>query len=115
MRILAIVRFLVLLLALVQVGSTVSLSRLWFVRGGGSSRLENWQRRDEKKTTTKLDAADDSPISKLSSGRRACGFYIWDAPSALLHQWCTHLLKDCVYEGRGGRKVRPQEEATQSL
>jgi len=34
----------------------------------------------------------------------ACGFYIWDAPSALLYKWCHSLMKDCVYEGLGGRK-----------
>lgn len=47
-------------------------------------------------------------FSQGSGGRRsrACGFYIWDAPSALLHKWCNHLMKDCVYEGRGGKKVR---------
>lgn len=37
--------------------------------------------------------------------RRACGLYIWDAPSALLYRWCNHLMKDCVYEGKGGKKV----------
>ena len=25
--------------------------------------------------------------------RRACRFYIWDGPSALLYKWCNHLLK----------------------
>lgn len=42
--------------------------------------------------------------------RKACGFYIWDAPSALLFRWCKHLQKDCIYEGRGGDRfvrVRP--------
>jgi hypothetical protein len=32
--------------------------------------------------------------------------YVWDAPSALLHAWCQRLMRDSVYEGRGGRKVR---------
>jgi hypothetical protein len=46
-----------------------------------------------------------SSLSALSSGRRrACGLYIWDAPSALFYRWTNHLLRDCVYEGRGGRK-----------
>jgi hypothetical protein len=37
--------------------------------------------------------------------RQTCGFYVWDIPSALLHKWCMSLMKDCVYEGRGGKKV----------
>jgi hypothetical protein len=45
-------------------------------------------------------------ISAMAAGRRACGLYVWDAPSALLHKWCTHLMRDCIYEGRGGHKVR---------
>ena len=50
--------------------------------------------------------ASASSISAMAAGRRACGIYVWDAPSALLHKWCTHLIKDCIYEGRGGHKVR---------
>ena len=34
--------------------------------------------------------------------RKACGLYIWDVPSALLYKWCHYLLKDRIYEGRGG-------------
>jgi hypothetical protein len=40
-----------------------------------------------------------------SNSGRACRFYCWDLPSALLFYWCQHLQRDCVYEGRGGRKV----------
>jgi len=47
-----------------------------------------------------------SSLANLSPGRRrACSLYIWDAPSALLYRWCNHLMKDRVYEGRGGKKV----------
>mmetsp|Transcript_112 Transcript_112/g.298 ORF Transcript_112/g.298 Transcript_112/m.298 type:complete len:332 (-) Transcript_112:52-1047(-) len=38
----------------------------------------------------------------VPSNRRACGFFIWDLPSALLYRWCQYLLKDRIYEGRGG-------------
>jgi hypothetical protein len=41
-----------------------------------------------------------------NQSRTACSFYLWNAPSALLRKWCSHLMKDCVYEGRGGVKVR---------
>lgn len=44
--------------------------------------------------------------SSSSSLRKACPLYVWNAPSALLHKWCLHLMKDNVYEGRGGVKVR---------
>lgn len=45
-----------------------------------------------------------SAVSHLTAGK-ACYLYIWDAPSALLSRWCNHLQKDCIYEGRGGKKV----------
>ena len=38
----------------------------------------------------------------VSSHRKACGFYVWDLPSALLYKWCQHLVKDKIYEGKGG-------------
>lgn len=38
----------------------------------------------------------------IPTTRRACGFYVWDAPSALLYKWCHYLLKDHIYEGKGG-------------
>lgn len=44
--------------------------------------------------------------------RRACGFYLWDAPSAILYRWCHHLQRDCIYEGRGGKKVDSTSEPT---
>ena len=43
---------------------------------------------------------DGNPV--LPTHKRACGVYIWDFPSALLYKWCHHLLKDRVYEGKGG-------------
>ena len=45
---------------------------------------------------------EDCGRPKIPTNRRACGFYIWDAPSALLYKWCHYLLKDHIYEGRGG-------------
>ncbi|KAG7365353.1 hypothetical protein IV203_038556 [Nitzschia inconspicua] len=38
----------------------------------------------------------------IPAKRHACGLFLWDAPSALLYKWCQHLLKDHIYEGRGG-------------
>lgn len=55
---------------------------------------------------TEEEEAGFSPIKAMASGRRACGLYIWNAPSALLYKWTNHLLQDCIYEGKGGRKVR---------
>ncbi|GKY94638.1 hypothetical protein MPSEU_000717700 [Mayamaea pseudoterrestris] len=36
--------------------------------------------------------------------RVACNVYLWDAPSALFQKWCRHLMRDCIYEGKGGTK-----------
>jgi hypothetical protein len=44
-------------------------------------------------------------IPVIPSSARACQFYLWNAPSALLSRWCIHLQRDSVYEGRGGKKV----------
>lgn len=61
-------------------------------------------------TTAKASSSSSSntncghPI--IPTNRRACGFYVWDAPSALFYKWCHHLLKDHIYEGKGGYLVR---------
>lgn len=72
---------------------------------GGSLQSRRWERMDGQALGG--TGGEQSLQSSLSAaaGGRACNFYVWDAPSALLHKWCHHLLKDCVYEGLGGRKV----------
>lgn len=46
------------------------------------------------------------PITTISTNRRACSVYLWDALSAAKYHLCRRLLRDCVYEGMGGRRVR---------
>lgn len=70
---------------------------------GGSLQSRRWERMDGKALGGSESTALQSSLSSAAGGR-ACSFYVWDAPSALLHRWCHHLLKDCVYEGLGGRK-----------
>jgi hypothetical protein len=67
-------------------------------RGGssGSTKNNRWNH----------SSSGSTPIPIISSNRRACRFYVWNAPSALLHRWCHHLQRDNIYEGRGGKKVR---------
>ena len=43
--------------------------------------------------------------STISTSRRACGFYLWNAVSASMYHLCTYLMRDAVFEGKGGRKV----------
>lgn len=58
----------------------------------------------------------DASSSSFSNNRRACNFYIWDVRSALLYRWCHHLLKDHIYEGRGGvRFVRYESNSILQL
>ena len=46
-----------------------------------------------------------SPVPPVRAPkRRACRFFLWDASSALLYRWCKHLMRDCVYEGKGGHR-----------
>lgn len=44
-------------------------------------------------------------VPRAPLNRRACGFFVWDAPSALFYKWCHHLLKDSLIEGKGGHMV----------
>ncbi len=62
----------------------------------------------EKNRPTREDSKNLVSLSAPNrrQRRRACGFYLWDAPSALFYYWCHHLQRDCIYEGRGGHKVR---------
>ena len=79
-------------------------SKLGNIAHGGSLQSRRWERMDGKALGTSNGNSLQSTVQLASSGR-ACGFFLWDAPSAFLHRWCYHLLKDCVYEGLGGRKV----------
>ena len=63
-----------------------------------------------RQSSTRHPSSLGHPAFETSSPRKACGLYVWDAPSALLYWWCRHLEKDCIYEGRGGSRfvrVRP--------
>ena len=90
--------------------SASARGRNFATRGGSSSssRGERWERMqttDRDRPTARKFFPNTSDLSSLSSsGRKACGFFLWDAPSALLYHWTNHLLKDCIYEGRGGHK-----------
>lgn len=42
--------------------------------------------------------------STLSTSRRACGFYLWNAVSASMYHLCNYLMRDAIFEGKGGRK-----------
>lgn len=56
------------------------------------------------RTDARLTSSATATIGTSSRPGRACSFYIWNAPSALLHKWCQHVMKDHIYEGRGGVK-----------
>ena len=61
-----------------------------------------------KKATSEVTPGGTIPcngVPVVSTHRRACNFYIWDGPSALFYKWCHHLLKDNLYEGKGGHMV----------
>jgi hypothetical protein len=84
-----------------RMDAPVSSNMLSKDSGGGAFASASSQR-----GTGTLQSSISSMSAMAGPGRRACGLYVWDAPSALLHKWCTHLMKDCIYEGRGGHKVR---------
>jgi hypothetical protein len=85
-------------------------------RAGGGAPSKRWSDDSPGVSLRLPNMKNSSPsqISDLASGgssstvvgtkKVACGLYIWNAPSALLHKWCTHLLRECIYEGRGGVK-----------
>jgi hypothetical protein len=73
-------------------------STLAVLRGGTSN--------GPNKTNRSIHSSSSlTSIPMISSNRRACRFYLWNAPSALLYRWCHHLQRDNIYEGRGGKKV----------
>jgi hypothetical protein len=67
-------------------------------------------KRDSTKNIERWEPIANIPrthrFTEISTNRRACGFYVWNAGSASMYHLCRSLMKDYVYEGRGGRKVR---------
>lgn len=61
-----------------------------------------------KKSTTRWEPMSHSRNSgnpsEISTSRRACGFYWWNVASASMYHLCRYLMKDAVFEGKGGRK-----------
>eukprot|EP00536_Pseudo-nitzschia_multiseries_P005968 jgi/Psemu1/286148/fgenesh1_pg.121_\ len=66
-----------------------------------ASRRTGPSKRPSYRTQTGQSLACDGRAS-IPNKRRACGLFIWDLPSAILYKWCHYLLKDRIYEGRGG-------------
>jgi hypothetical protein len=83
------------------------------IRGGSSSSDESTHSKNilssysslSTKTSTRRRNSLPQLLSSQHGRRNACSFYIWNAPSALLHRWCHHLQRDNIYEGLGGKKV----------
>ena len=57
----------------------------------------------------------DDKAQQTLSRPVACRFYLWNFPAFILHKWCHHLAKDCIYEGKGGVKVRRENRGDQSV
>ena len=83
--------------ALWPTATAAASSASYMTRRRLASRSES--RLTSSTTATVMGGASTRP-------RTACKFYIWNAPSAMLYKWCQHLMKDHIYEGRGGVKVR---------
>jgi hypothetical protein len=82
----------------------ISVPRTWssgndFPRGGSNSNVAASRKRMNTRSVQTASSFKDARM------RKACGLYVWNAPSALLSIWCNHLARDNVYEGRGGKKV----------
>jgi hypothetical protein len=54
-------------------------------------------------------------VTSIATSRKACGFYLWDFVSAGLYHTCQYLMKDRIYEGKGGRKVNEELSIAISL
>lgn len=80
---------------LVVLGTVTSAS-------SGNSRFSAVRRRTESRLTSSTTATLGAPTREP---RKACPFYVWNAPSALMYKWCQHLMQDHIYEGRSGVKV----------
>ena len=90
---------------------SLTLILLFFINDVNSSSISSRpQRRLSSSTTSSLSSSTTSQTQSLLhrslfKSKSACHFFIWDALSAARFHLCNHLLKDCVYEGLGGKKV----------
>ncbi|CAJ1969372.1 unnamed protein product [Cylindrotheca closterium] len=85
----------------------VFLSFVSYIQASAISSATSYRRQSARNRTTRGAEATQQPCngeSTFQSPRKACKYYVWDLRSALLYRWCHHLLKDHVYEGRGGKK-----------
>jgi hypothetical protein len=101
LSVILIVDFLILCVLLLR---NVDATAVGSIANGGSLQSRRWERMDGKSLGAGTRDSLQTSVQSAANGR-ACGFFIWDGPSALLYRWCHHLLKDCVYEGLGGQKV----------
>ena len=84
---------LVVLLTILSVASSTFAST-----NSGNMHKKNSSRRSSQPLKNTLADALDPP-------GKACRFFVWDALSAILHNWCRNLSFEHTYEGRGGKKV----------
>jgi hypothetical protein len=100
-----------LLLSFTLLVSLVSSSLLSSIAASPSKRRRHTrhQNQNQYEYQSHNTARSSTPSSVPCDGRavvpanrKACGFYVWDFPSALMYKWCHYLLKDRIYEGKGG-------------
>ena len=70
-------------------------------RTGSRSRQRPSQRKESGASATNAGRSCNG-VPSVPNQRRACNFFVWDLRSAVLYKWCHHLLKDHIYEGKGG-------------
>lgn len=99
-----------LLLSFILLVSLVSSSLLSSIAASPSKRRRHtrhqpqyeYQSHNTERTSTSTPSVPCDGRAVVPANRKACGFYVWDFPSALLYKWCHYLLKDRIYEGKGG-------------
>ena len=72
---------------------------------GGRHDFPGTHKKPASASTSGAPSTRCNGVHVIPNHRRACSFYIWDGPSALFYKWCHHLLKDNLYEGKGGHMV----------
>ena len=72
---------------------------------GSPSTIRFWRPLSVAASATTDADADDNDNDVDDKSSHACSFFLWDIPSLIQYKLCEHLLRQNVYEAKGGKKM----------
>jgi hypothetical protein len=75
-----------------------------------SAQTPNCKRRTGGTSTVSRNVSQSTGVHRrrtriTAKTPQCCQFFLWNFPSACRYHLCNYLMRDCVYEGLGGKKV----------